>query len=132
MKKLYYSSLFYVILGLLSGIFYREYTKLNEFTGKTILVATHTHILVLGFIVFLLVLILAKQFGIHKHKGFSSWFVVYHIGVLGTVGALTARGIMQINGTDFAGLPHIAGLCHTILGGALIWLVVMVGKSIKE
>lgn len=132
MKKLYYSSLFYVILGLLAGIFYREFTKVNEFTGVTVLVAAHTHILVLGFLFFLLVLLLAKQFGVHERKGFSSWFIVYHIGLLATVGALVARGIMQVNGTDFAGLPHIAGLSHAILGGTLIWFVVMVGKSIKE
>ncbi|TCZ76589.1 DUF2871 family protein [Paenibacillus albiflavus] len=132
MKKLYYSSLFYVILGLIAGLSYRELTKHSDFTGNTVLVATHTHILVLGFLFFLLVLILAKQFGVHQRKGFSSWFIVYHIGLLATVGALAARGIMQINGTDFAGLPHIAGLGHTILGGALIWFVIMVGKSIKE
>jgi archaellum biogenesis protein FlaJ (TadC family) len=132
MKKLYYSSLFYVIAGLLSGIFYREFTKFSEYTGETVLVAAHTHILVLGFLFFLIVLVLAKQFGVHQRKGFSSWFIVYHISFLAMISTLVARGIMQVNGTDFAGLPHMAGLSHALLGGSLIWFVVMVGKSIKE
>lgn len=132
MKKLYYSSLFYLILGLLAGIFYREFTKIMEFTGETVLVATHTHILVLGFLFFLLVLGLAKQFGVHKHSAFSSWFIVYHVSFLGMIGTLVARGIMQVNGTDFEGLPHMAGLTHALLGGSLIWFMVLVGKSIKE
>ena len=54
MKKLMYSSAFYTILGLLSGIFYREMTKAEEFSGYSQLNVTHTHLLVLGTIMFLL------------------------------------------------------------------------------
>lgn len=39
---------------------------------------------------------------------------------------------MQVLGTDFAGLSHIAGLGHAMIGIAMIWFVVIVNKSIKE
>ncbi|MCR8645170.1 DUF2871 domain-containing protein [Paenibacillus sp. N1-5-1-14] len=132
MKKLYYAAFTYLVLGLLSGIFYRELTKGEKFTGETVLGVAHTHILVLGFMFFLIVMLLAKVFQIHQRKGFKAWFIVYNIGLLGTIGTLIARGIMQVKGTDFAGLPHMAGLSHTIMGGAMIWLLIYLKKVIKD
>ena len=63
MKRLFNLSFFYLILGLALGIFFREFTKLNDFTGITTLSATHTHALVLGFIFFLVIVILEKVEG---------------------------------------------------------------------
>lgn len=131
MKKLYYTSFFYAVLGLIAGLFYREVTKHNDFTGDTILVGLHTHILVLGFIFFLVVLILAKLFQVHEAKSFGAWYIVYNIGFLMTLGAMGTRGMLQINGTDISFLPHIAGLGHTILAAAFIWLLILLGKRVK-
>lgn len=33
MKRLYYAALTYMILGLAAGLFYREFTKANDYTG---------------------------------------------------------------------------------------------------
>ncbi|MCJ8010217.1 DUF2871 domain-containing protein [Paenibacillus sp. KQZ6P-2] len=131
MKKLYYASFFYAVLGLLSGLFYREITKNSDFTGHTVLVGVHTHILVLGFLFFLIALIISKLFDVHEVKSFNAWYIVYNIGLLMTIGAMGTRGMLQINGTEISFLPHIAGLGHTILAGALIWFVIMLGKRIK-
>ncbi|WP_438351082.1 DUF2871 domain-containing protein [Paenibacillus sp. FA6] len=131
MKKLYYTSFFYVVLGLLAGIAYREITKHNDFTGETVFVALHTHILVLGFFFFIITLILAKLFHVHEAKSFGAWYIVYNIGLLMTIGAMATRGILQINGEDISFLPHIAGLGHTILGAGIIWLLIILGKRIK-
>ncbi|MNM97990.1 hypothetical protein D3C81_1105100 [compost metagenome] len=131
MKKLYYTSLFYVVLGLLAGISYREITKARNFTGDTVLVGLHTHILVLGFIVFLLTLILAKVFNVHEAKSFNVWYVVYNIGLLITIGAMAVRGILQVNGDDISYLPHIAGLGHMILGTGMVWLLLLLRKRIS-
>ncbi len=131
MKKLYYTSLFYVVLGLLSGISYREITKANDFTGETVLAGLHTHILVLGFVVFLLTLILAKVFNVHEAKSFGIWYIVYNIGLLITIGAMAVRGMLQINGDDISFLPHIAGLGHMILGSGMIWLLLLLRKRLK-
>lgn len=131
MKKMYYTSFFYAVLGLIAGIFYREVTKLSDFTGETILKGLHTHILVLGFIFFLLVLILCKLFSLHEAKSFHAAYIVYNIGFLITLGAMTTRGMLQVNGSDISFLPHIAGLGHAILGGAIIWMLVLLGKRVK-
>ena len=50
MKRLFNLSFFYLILGLALGVFFREFTKLNDFSGATTLNVAHTHTLVLGFI----------------------------------------------------------------------------------
>ena len=46
MKKLFNLSFFYLILGLALGVFFREFTKFNNFTGITKLSSAHTHTLV--------------------------------------------------------------------------------------
>ncbi|WP_054955764.1 DUF2871 domain-containing protein [Paenibacillus dakarensis] len=131
MKKLYYTSFFYAVLGLIAGIFYREITKFSDFTGRTVLTALHTHILVLGFIFFIMVLVLAKLFHVHEAKSFGAWYIIYNAGLLITIGAMTARGMLQLNEEDISFLPHIAGLGHAILGAGIIWLLILLGKRIK-
>ena len=49
MKKLYNASFTYLIIGLLSGIFAREYGKYKGDCRITLLNLLHTHTLVLGF-----------------------------------------------------------------------------------
>ncbi len=52
MKKLLNASFIYMLAGVASGLFYREFTKLNDFPeGQfTQLGLAHTHLLTLGFI----------------------------------------------------------------------------------
>ncbi len=62
MKKKYFNlATFYLILGLAMGVFYREFTKINGFEGKTSLSIIHTHILTFGFIFFILVLLFREE-----------------------------------------------------------------------
>lgn len=60
----YYAALMYTVLGLASGLFYREYTQAHEFTGATELGTVHTHLLGLGLTVTLVVLALDAVFGL--------------------------------------------------------------------
>ncbi|WP_019639707.1 DUF2871 domain-containing protein [Paenibacillus fonticola] len=131
MKKLYYTSFFYAILGLISGVAYREITKHSDFSGHTVLVALHTHILVLGFLFFIVALILAKLFQVHEAKSFRAWYIVYNLGLLISIATMAVRGMLQINGSDISFLPHIAGLGHTILAAGIIWLLVLLRKRIQ-
>lgn len=132
MKKLYYTAFFYAILGLLSGLFYREITKSNNFTGETVLAGLHTHILVLGFLFFLITLMLCKLFGLHENKSFGAWYLVYNLGLLITIGAMATRGMLQINGGDISFLPDIAGLGHGILSIGFVWLLVLLGQKMNS
>ena len=54
MRKYINISFMYAIAALLSGVFYREFTKILDFTGNTTLAFTHLHLFVLGTIMFLL------------------------------------------------------------------------------
>lgn len=130
MKRLFNLSFFYLILGLALGVFFREFTKLNDFSGTTTLNVAHTHTLVLGFIFFLVIVILEKVFTISNIKYFNIWLITYNIGLLSLISTLVARGVLEILNKDFAGLPHIAGTSHAILGLSLIWFMIILKKSI--
>lgn len=125
MKKLYTTSFFYLILGLCAGVFFREYTKLNSFTGLTTLKVLHPHILTLGFLFFFILTLASKSLKFYENKNFNKWYIVYNIGLIWTGIAFLIRGILQVNGTDFKGLNHIAGTGHLILGVALIWFMII-------
>ena len=43
MKKYFTLFFIYLILALIGGVFYREFTKAFEFTGKTTLSIVHVH-----------------------------------------------------------------------------------------
>lgn len=131
MQKYFKISTFYLILGLALGVFYREYTKINNFTGITNLGVTHAHVLILGFIFFMIVLLLEKNFNISSIKGFKLWLITYNVGLIYLISTLVFRGILQVNNSDFTGLSHIAGLGHAILGVSLLWFAVIVNKSLK-
>ena len=74
---------------------------------------------------------LEKCFKISDVKHFTKWLVFHNVSLIYMLGTLVARGIMQVKGTDFAGLSHIAGLAHAMLGIALIWFVIILKKTIK-
>ncbi|WP_020060994.1 DUF2871 domain-containing protein [Bacillus sp. 123MFChir2] len=131
MKKLYNAAFTYLIIGLLSGVFAREYSKAQGIQGTTSLYKLHTHVLVLGFIFFLLAFTLSKLFAVHEAKSFNMWFIVYNVGLVLTIGSMATRGLLQLNGADFKGLSHIAGMSHTIIGIALVWFMILLKKSFK-
>lgn len=131
MKKYYYISFTYLILGLIAGVFYRESTRMSNFTGETVLKGVHTHILVLGFVFFLVVLLLEKNFGLSKLKSTKAWLITYQVAFVIVVATMVARGVAQVKGFDIAGLSHMAGASHALLGIALIWFMVLLGKAIK-
>ncbi|HDR7605507.1 DUF2871 domain-containing protein [Bacillus mycoides] len=131
MKKLYNAAFIYLIIGLLSGVFAREYTKAQGIKGSTMLQLVHTHVLVLGFVFFLIALALFKVFNVSETKSFRAWFVVYNVGLILTIATMVFRGILQVNGTDFNGLSHMAGLGHVIISVGLVWFMILLKKSFK-
>ena len=130
MKKLFYSASFYMILGLLFGVFYREFTKINDYSGVTQLSTLHTHTLILGMFFFLIVLTLEKVFTLSSNKNFGKWFAFYHVSLLGILATMTVRGIYQVKGMELAGLNHVAGLTHTLYAIAIVWFFIQLKKKI--
>ena len=131
MKRLYNAALIYLIIGLFSGVFAREYTKAQGIKGSTMLQLVHTHVLVLGFVFCLIALALCKVFHVQETKSFRAWFVVYNVGLIFTIATMLWRGLLQVNGTDFNGLSHIAGLGHVIISIGLVWFMILLKKSVK-
>lgn len=119
------------MLGLIAGVFYRELTRMSDFTGETVLKGVHTHILVLGFVFFLVVLLLEKNLGISDLKSTKAWLITYQVALVTVVATMVARGVAQVKGFEIAGLSHMAGASHALLGIALIWFMILLGKAIK-
>ena len=70
MKKYLNVSILYAIAALIGGVFYREFTKINKYTGVTALGKVHVHLFMLGTIVFLLVSLFAMQQKLQEYKLF--------------------------------------------------------------
>jgi len=125
MKKIAKLSFFYSMLGMLLGVFYREFTKMNGFTGKTVLSGLHTHVLVSGMIFFLIVLILEKSFELTKNKNFNKFFITYNIGLLFSVIMMGIRGCVEVLNLEIStmidsSISGMAGLSHIIMTIAYI------------
>lgn len=79
MKRLMNASIVYGVLALVGGVFYCEFTKLNGFTGFTILSVVHTHYLMLEMVLFLLLVVVEKNFHFVDNKVLK-YLIFYHIG----------------------------------------------------
>lgn len=134
MKKLARTSMTYMIAGLVSGVFYREFSRLNDFSGKSQLNTLHTHILVLGMFFFLIVLLLENAFQLTEHKHFRLFYGIYNSGLGITLLLMLVHGIMTVLGyKDSAMIAGIAGLGHIIITVGLgFFFSVLMGQVGKK
>ena len=132
MRRLLYLFLFYMIIGLLSGFYYRELTKAHHFTGDTQLALVHTHTLILGMFMFLLLLPLEKVFKLSSYYLFNWFFIVYHLGVIVTIGMMTYKGTLQVIGAKYSpeALAGFAGIGHTGMLAGLLLLFFLLRQAI--
>ena len=135
MKKLFYAAFAYMLVGVLSGLFYREFTKANDFpSGEfTQLGLAHTHLLTLGFIVLLIVLVLEKQFTLSRSKLFGWFFWVYNAGVIVTSAMLIWHGSLTVLGQEGNGMiSGIAGLGHILLTAGMVLLLLCLRRALDR
>lgn len=138
MTKKYASlSLIYAITAMVFGVFYREFTKLNDFSGDTRLSVIHTHYFVLGMLFFLVLMLIEKSFGISSQKNLGRFVFAYNIGINITGAAFFARGLTQVlqselsKGAD-ASISGVAGIGHVIMGVSLILILLKIKKAASE
>ena len=129
MKKIYGASFIYLILGLIFGVFYREFTVLQGYEGRTQLSVLHTHALVLGTLFFLIVMLIDHVSDLSRKKSFMYWMATYNVGLLGILVTMLIRGMGQVLTWELSGLNHVAGLFHVIIDIAFVWFFIMLGKS---
>ncbi|MGW1774695.1 DUF2871 domain-containing protein [Streptomyces sp. NPDC002104] len=133
MRKSYVAAHVYMIVGVISGLYYRELTKINDFEGETQLGVLHTHLLALGMLVFLIVLGLDKVFGLSGTKQFTYFFWFYNAGLSITCLSMLYRGTQTVLGNEVPELfALVGGLGHIILTVGLVLLFILLGKRIKE
>lgn len=135
MKRIFGAATIYLALGLASGLFYREFTKANDYTaadGFTQLSVVHTHLLTLGVIVLLIVLALEKVFTLSNSRAFSWFFWVYNLGLVVTSTTMVINGVFRVLGQETSkALAGISGSGHILLTAGFIVLFVVVGNRIK-
>lgn len=136
MKKLLNAAFIYMLVGVASGLFYREFTKLNDFPeGQfTQLGLAHTHLLTLGFIVLLIVLALEKTFTISRSPKLFAWFFwLYNVGVVLTSAMLIWHGSLTVLGLESSKMiAGIAGLGHMFVTAGMIVLFVALRRAVLE
>ncbi len=135
MRRLYIASFAYMAAGVLSGLFYREFTKLNGFLegAPTQLGLAHTHLLTLGFIVLLIVLVLEKVFALSRSRLFGWFFWLYNAGVILTSGILIWHGILTVLGEESSKMiAGIAGTGHILLAAGMVLLFLALGRALKR
>ena len=135
MKRLFRTAFGYAIAAMAGGVFYREFTKFNGFSGRTTLGFVHTHLFLLGIIFFLVLLLLDRQFLVSEQRSFGKFFAVYNAGVVITTAAFLWRGITQVlaialSGGMDAAISGVAGIGHILIGVGIVWYFLLLKQRI--
>lgn len=134
MKKLINLSLTYAIAGMAGGVFYREFTKWNGFTGITALGKVHVHLLMLGTVIFLIAALFAKVTPLQEQRLYRPFLITYNIGVPLTAIMLVVRGVVEVRAVPLsaalnASISGISGIAHIITGTGLVLLLLALRKA---
>lgn len=134
LKRYIHTAIFYALMAMAGGVFYREFTKYNHYSGRTTLAFVHTHYFILGMLFFLLLMVLEKSFSFTDQRT-RRVLAAYHVGLNLTVVMLTARGILQVKEASVssavnAAVSGMAGIGHIVLCVSLILLLLRIRKCI--
>ena len=135
-KRYFNFAIAYGVIALISGVFYREFTKILGFTGKTNLSTIHTHYFALGMIFFLILALLEMNLSFSTEKAAKNLVILYQVGLNITGLFMLIRGLLQTWGTVLskgmdAALSGSAGIGHIILGVTMIFLLVVIKKKVR-
>lgn len=124
----------YGVAALASGVFFREFTKFNDFAGATTLGVTHVHLFVLGTMGLLLLAALGLSTSLLETKRFKVAFVLFNIALPFMTVMFYVRGIDQVVGLGMpdAAVAGMAGLSHILMAVALVLMGLCVCKAIRE
>ena len=131
MKKLLNTAFIYALAG---GVFYREFTKFNGFSGRAALGLVHTHLFLLGTMFFLLAALFSKELDWARGRNFRLFYGLYNTGLCVTAVMLAVRGAAQVlalplsRGMD-AAISGVAGLGHICLGAGLVVFFLSLKKT---
>lgn len=138
MKLILRKAIIFTIVGLVLGVYFREFTKWNGFvedgflTVRTSLSFMHVHALTLGTIMTLIFGILLNQQGRNLKELGKRW-TFYEIGVYFTILMMFIRGNTQVLGMDLskamdASMSGLSGVAHIILGFSFVSILLKLYK----
>ena len=127
-----------LIMGLLAGVFYREFSKFYLYYEPTHLGKIHGHVLTLGFIGMLLLYLLTGNMSNEQLQKLKRPIYVMESGLVFTVVNMFVLGVHEIvslivealdmnrNTINMSALNGMSGLGHILLSVGLIWTLVKV------
>lgn len=124
-------SITYAVMGLLGGVFYREFTKYYRFEEDTHLGKLHVHTLVLGLVVTIIVYILVKNINEDRIDILKKPLYIYNFGLVFTIGNMMLIGIYEVvskgkETINIMAMDGISGIGHIFLGVGLIYAMLVV------
>lgn len=133
MKRFFNFAFLYFILAMVGGVFYREFTKFFNFSGRTTLAFVHVHLLVLGTFLFLLLALFSINTNFLEQKSVRTFLILYQIALPLMVIMMVIRGILQVlefplsKGMNSA-ISGMAGVSHILMAISFIVLFCMLKK----
>lgn len=131
----------WTVVGLASGLYYREMTKhfgladAPDLAG-TQLAVVHTHVLTLGTIVMLVLLALAAQFAGFGEDWRVRWGVwLWQVGLALTTLGMLVIGSLQVSGIEGFNTPAlggVSGLGHILLTAAFVFILLGLLRAVRR
>lgn len=134
MKKMVKTAFIYAIAAMAGGVFYREFTKFQGFSERTSLAFVHTHLFLLGMVMFLIAGLYTSKVQIQQTKNFKLFYIIYNIGVPITAVMLLIRGVIQVLNIELsraldASISGIAGIGHILTGIGIVFFFICLLKG---
>ena len=117
-----------LIMGLVGGVFYREFTKFYKFTDTTHLGKIHVHLLVLGFAFMLILYLLTSKMSENQIKELKRPIYITEAGLVFTIVNMLVIGVYEVvgmgeNTINISAINGISGLGHITLAIGLVWTI---------
>ena len=127
MKRYINYSIVYTVLAVLGGMLYREFTKMDDYTGWTTLSVVHTHYFILGMMFFLILRLISMNMNLKINRAVLFYNIVLNLTAI----MLIVRGIIQVLDLNVisALISGIASIGHIILGVSLILILLDIKKG---
>lgn len=127
MKRYINYSIVYAVLTMIGGVFYREFTKMNDYTAWTTLSVVHTHYFILGMMFFLILGVVSTRVRFKPNHA----VLFYNIGLNLTAIMLAVRGTVQVLDLNVVSalISGVAGISHIIFGVSLILILLDIKKG---
>ncbi|MCD1146546.1 DUF2871 domain-containing protein [Peptoniphilus sp. KCTC 25270] len=124
------NSAVFLFMGLVGGVFYREFINIFPWGEFTTLSIVHVHLIALGLITLFVIYVL-MQSERERIEEIKIPLTVYITGLTWTVASFLVRGIYSITSSKSelfpdAALSGIAGIGHVLLGVGMVCLILKI------